>query len=773
MSAAAACLLAACQPGGPSESEGEALSAAPSPARFSNDQTSAFYVTDFVDADVLAARNNPRFAAQRVSVDYTFTGNPLLDGVTIVQNAFEAIRAEYAHSVGLTGAGQLVSLNDTSLDLAHPELWGKTIYTSGAATSDRFHGTAVASVLAGSAQDGTLMGIAPETDLHLGQLEFGSNIQFRTLARYFDDARALGAIASSNSWNLDGATFANTNYDTFRTGDRAVLIDAMRRFSQNGIIIFSVQNDFEASSVNALNGLPRAFPELATTWIAGMNAVPIFSGDRIVAARRQSAPCNEAAAYCIAANGTVRAANAGGSGYVVVSGTSFVAPQIAGAIAILAEAFPNLSARQLRDRLLATANNGWFTPVGFVEFAPGLVHGYSPEFGHGFIDLRAALLPIGSVVVPREGAPPQPITTPLVVGGGPSGDAVMRALAAHTALVTDSLGGAFATRASSFAAQARHGQDRERTLRTAIALDQRGALAARRAALAPGGFALAAGHEAALLMPGESTAIDFAGLDTVDFPFAQSANGAGFGALDPTRSMSPGYGPAALSGGAEPRRRPGATTGWSMRTHAPRLEDDSDSIGLGIVHRALHGPLSVELGLDMAHSEGSMLGIHVPGETDQMSTGTLSVNAGMGLRLAPGMALRLRGEWGVADGPGAGAIDRFEGVRFSSYSVALDAQDVLTGGDVLTLAARAPMAITGGHAALRLATGLAPGGGLHYGTIGLPLAPQDRQLDLALDYLAPLGRRTSFGVGLRRSWNAGHVAGERVTEGAAALQIRF
>ena len=95
---------------------------------------------------------------------------------------------------------------------------------------------------------------------------------------------------------------------------------------------------------------------------------------------------------------TINYANttARGSVYKNNHGSSFVAPQIAGAVALLAEHFPNHSAEQIVDRLLASADNSFFTRDGVVTFGNGIQHGYNDEFGHGFMDIYAALNPITS-----------------------------------------------------------------------------------------------------------------------------------------------------------------------------------------------------------------------------------------------------------------------------------------------------------------------------------------------------------------------------------------
>ena len=121
---------------------------------------------------------------------------------------------------------------------------------------------------------------------------------------------------------------------------------------------------------------------------------------------RKSAPCGSTGKYCLGADGyqIVGAAyhNSSTSYYWNgVSGTSFVAPQISGAIAILAEAFPNHTPAQLTDRLLASADNSFFAHDNAVTFGNGVSHGYDDEFGHGIIDIYAALNPITSSAYTR------------------------------------------------------------------------------------------------------------------------------------------------------------------------------------------------------------------------------------------------------------------------------------------------------------------------------------------------------------------------------------
>jgi len=246
----------------------------------------------------------------------------------------------------------------------------------------------------------------------------------------------------------------------------------------------------------------------------------------------------------------------------------------------------------------------------------------------------------------------------------------------------------------------------------------------------------------ASLLPGHASAAAFAGLDPVTIPFAVAEAG-----------------------------RATAGTGWALRAYVPR--DDSGGTGMAVLHRRDLGPFAVEAGIEMARAEGSMLGIVVPGAVEQMHTDTLSLQLGLGWRPAPGVAWRARAEWGLADGPGAGVIAGFENTRTSAYEIGLDLADVARAGDTLGLSLRQPLAISAGRADLRLAAGVGPGGAVRFVDVPVALSPDTRQVDLALDYLAPLGKRSTFGFGLRHAWNHGHIPGETALNAVAVAQWRF
>jgi subtilisin family serine protease len=83
----------------------------------------------------------------------------------------------------------------------------------------------------------------------------------------------------------------------------------------------------------------------------------------------------------------------GESGESGVFGTSFAAPKVAGAIALVRQKYPNLTAAEAANLLLLTASKD-INNDGKPDFT-----GVSSVYGHGKLDLSKALSPIGSAAI--------------------------------------------------------------------------------------------------------------------------------------------------------------------------------------------------------------------------------------------------------------------------------------------------------------------------------------------------------------------------------------
>ena len=146
---------------------------------------------------------------------------------------------------------------------------------------------------------------------------------------------------------------------------------------------------------NAGNVGPEGSPasQVADSGIAG-HAIAVGALNTSGTGRASfSNTCFGVEAWCMFAPGEdIRAANAAnvGGGYALVSGTSFAAPQVAGAAALLLGAFPNKNGAQIVRRLLDTADSSG-------------IFGNSSIFGHGALDLGNALTPFGSLSLATVG----------------------------------------------------------------------------------------------------------------------------------------------------------------------------------------------------------------------------------------------------------------------------------------------------------------------------------------------------------------------------------
>ena len=175
-------------------------------------------------------------------------------------------------------------------------------------------------------------------------------------------------------------------------------ITALNNFQGHGVIVYALSNTTSFTEADFQAALPELYSQLEEAWITAVN-IDKTGSNGSYSYTLQSAPCGATAQYCLGGDGTniTVAANSNNTStnlYGNSTGTSFVAPQISGAIALLKNHFPNHTPEKLVDRLLASADNIWFTRDGIVTFGNGVVHGYHDDYGHGLMDIYAALQPI-------------------------------------------------------------------------------------------------------------------------------------------------------------------------------------------------------------------------------------------------------------------------------------------------------------------------------------------------------------------------------------------
>lgn len=687
-----------------------------------------YFVTSFLAADVQRIRSLPGYLANGFRLQMQIENHPVYQGVgkEVRSHPLAAARLDYALSTGLTGAGQIVSLIDGGVRLSHEQFSGKTIHISGQppAAGD-FHATAVASVMVGNGANGGTIGFAPGADLHLGHLNFGTPISWATLGNHMRDAAERGAIVSNNSWGLSGGTVQTVDIIDFVRATRPY-IDGLRTFAAGGVIVFALQNDYGAVSASAIAALPLGAPDLEANWISVINVVPVFNEKGIQSAVRISTACLETARFCMAANGqTMVATQVSDDSYEIGTGASFAAPQVSGSVALLAEAFPDLTATQLRDRLLATADNRFFKHDGVIEFAPGITHGYNSEFGHGFLDLRAALLPIGRMVVPMADGGAVDLGVAAILSGPAFGDSMTRSLAALDIVTTDQLYGSFAVSGDVLAGTQIRADPAAIALTAALQSDMGGARRDMHAAVRSGGGDLV------LLQTGwhDASGTDLQGGEAI----ALTAPGDDLGV-------------ALLTGEA--------TTGLA-------------------VHRSFDlGQARGQVGFTTLHADGAILGITAPQSAGDVSSVSHALQIDMATQLSSRTALRMTAEIGVATGQGRGLLGDVSPLVYDRAGVSLARADLGTAGDVLTVFLRQPIAVTRGSAGMDLPVQVTASD-VRFARHDIGLAPVERQLDLGFAYELPVSKTGNLSLGVMHSRNDGNATGQSAVSGYIGVQFGF
>lgn len=290
-----------------------------------------------------------------------------------------------AYQAGASGAGVTVGIVDSGISDPLGEFSGRISGLShdfggnrGSITDVDGHGTAVAETLAGGRNDQYELGMA-----------WGATI----LALRADTVGSC-ATASGCSFN-DSAIAQAVNY-AWQNGAR--------------VINLSLGSDQVATS-SLLSAISQATAAGTIVVVAAGNAdtgqSPSASPDAFAASLANSAYSHDLViiATSVNANGAISSFSDGAQGYEAVtlsalgnlvnsidnngtptrwSGTSFSAPQIAGTVALLAQAFPMLSSTQIVQRLLSTARDAGAA-------------GPDSVYGMGILDVDAAFQPQGAL----------------------------------------------------------------------------------------------------------------------------------------------------------------------------------------------------------------------------------------------------------------------------------------------------------------------------------------------------------------------------------------
>ncbi|TPW41316.1 S8 family serine peptidase, partial [Serratia sp. SRS-8-S-2018] len=350
-----------------------------------------------------------------------------------------SINAQYAYARGYNGQGVNIGVLDAKL-FPHPEFAGKltlvsdylpydfeTDKASGTITFGA-HGVHVAGIAAAGRNGTGMHGVAFGAMLATGsipytanQLEYMTQSNVRVINNSWGDDVPIEKDAAGNDISLPNGTW---KYQQITPASQIAALTPLREridaFSQNPIpttvadadldiagyagmlraarhgklIVFSAGNSNNYNVPTRDESIPYIFPEVLGNYLTVTNLTSANDLDNT------STSCGHTASYCVSAPGTdiysavgrfvshtggpltEAALNRGElsvtPGYEEMSGTSMAAPHVTGAVAVLMQRFPYMTAEQISSVLKTTA-----TDLG----APGI----DARFGWGKINLRDAI----------------------------------------------------------------------------------------------------------------------------------------------------------------------------------------------------------------------------------------------------------------------------------------------------------------------------------------------------------------------------------------------
>lgn len=255
-----------------------------------------------------------------------------------------------------------IAIVDTGVDVAHPDLVGKIAGTYNAVddstnvTDDDGHGTFVAGIAAAATDNGVgVAGAGYDTDLLAVKVAESSGI-------VTTDDEAAGII-----WAADhGARIINVSLAGSAPSE--VEQDAVSYAQAHGSLVIGAAGNAGGSTPS----YPAAYPNVVAVGATDGAGRASFSdyGSWVTLA-----------APGVAIHSTTPVAGsvlfgAGTTGYGTADGTSFAAPIVAGAAALVLATDPSLSATQLRSILVASSSGyaGLGLGAGQINFATALDH---------------------------------------------------------------------------------------------------------------------------------------------------------------------------------------------------------------------------------------------------------------------------------------------------------------------------------------------------------------------------------------------------------------
>lgn len=336
----------------------------------------------------------------------------------------KTVKAADAWARGWTGKGQLILIVDSGIKTDHRDFDGKIKYsidyTKTGILDTVGHGTAVAGAAAAAYNGFGAIGIAPSADLAIAKVTNTSGYNWVSAYQALSWGAKLGAVVANVSANLSYDTSFKNNMQVINPSNGTYYNKELtQRFKTGYYMNMTADELLKAAGpdmvvVVAAGNSGLRYPEmpanLATAvdkngnlvmggrmLIAGgynVSTGTVWSGSNLagtICSTIVNGACGDkyrtSDFYILApsvyvwatSNTTTTSANQ-------ATGTSFAAPQVAGAVAVVKQMWPQLKGADIVRILLQTANKN----------IPGY---YDYIHGQGLLDLEKATRPIGQMQV--------------------------------------------------------------------------------------------------------------------------------------------------------------------------------------------------------------------------------------------------------------------------------------------------------------------------------------------------------------------------------------
>jgi len=297
-----------------------------------------------------------------------------------------SMNALVSYQAGSTGKGVKIGIIDSGINSQNTAFAGRIdpasmdVAGSRGLADEGGHGTAVAFTAAGGRNGTGAEGVAFDASLLVMRADAPGTCakqddKGEPDCSFNDSAIAKGITTATQN----GARVINISLGG-STPSQAVLNAIAAAAQQGVVVVIAAGNDSAAN--------PDDFADVSAKAPGSRNMVIIAGsvGSNDVISDFSNRAGDGAAYYLAAVGEGVIAPCDGGDQACLWSGTSLAAPQISGAVALLAQAFPNLSGAQIIDILFSSARD-----VGAA--------GVDNIFGHGVLDLTRAFQPQGTTSV--------------------------------------------------------------------------------------------------------------------------------------------------------------------------------------------------------------------------------------------------------------------------------------------------------------------------------------------------------------------------------------